>query len=355
MLISRLRKKPGIAVVTPESTEDLWVLRRILKNGDIITSQTKRVIKKEKEFTRPDKGERINVKLAIELENISIDQVLERIRVSGKITETTDDSISKGSYHSLNITLGNSIAISKKELEDFQIRLLKKRGKTSDRYIIITIDRRQAGIGLVTGTHLRVFPDILSGLAGKMYKTKATLDTFFDELIKNITSIDGDNTNIVVTGPTEVKRTFVNYVGEKKKNIHKKITVIDGIDLAGQEGVYMALKHPSIKEFMKNSELSSASLATEEAINKISKNDNKVCYSFRDVKKVAKMGAIEKVMISSKVFELIDEEEVITLLDEIEKFNGQIYLLDSSTEVGKQIDSIGGIIALLRYPVYEVD
>ena len=50
MLINRLRKKPGIAVVTPESTEDLWVLRRILKNGDIITSQTKRVIKKEKEF-----------------------------------------------------------------------------------------------------------------------------------------------------------------------------------------------------------------------------------------------------------------------------------------------------------------
>ena len=53
--------------------------------------------------------------------------------------------------------------------------------------------------------------------------------------------------------------------------------------------------------------------------------------------------------------EVTEEEEVITLLDEIEKFNGQIYLLDSSTEVGKQIDSIGGIIALLRYPVYEVD
>ena len=188
-----------------------------------------------------------------------------------------------------------------------------------------------------------------------MYKTKATFDTFFDELIKNITNIDGDNTNIVVTGPTEVKRAFVNYVGEKKQKIHKKITVIDGIDLAGQEGVYMALKHPAIKEFMKNSELSSASLATEEAINKISKNDNRVYYSFKDVKKVAEMGAIEKVMISSKIFELTEEEEVITLLDKIEKFDGNIYLLDSSTEVGKQIDSVGGIIALLRYPVYEVD
>ena len=67
------------------------------------------------------------------------------------------------------------------------------------------------------------------------------------------------------------------------------------------------------------------------------------------------MGAIEKVMISSKVFELSDEDQVISLLDGIEKFNGQIHLLDSSTEVGKQIDSVGGIIASLRYPVYNVD
>ena len=83
--------------------------------------------------------------------------------------------------------------------------------------------------------------------------------------------------------------------------------------------------------------------------------NHKVFYSFKDVKKVAEMGAIEKVMISSKVFELSDEDQVISLLDGIEKFNGQIYLLDSSTEVGKQIDAVGGIIASLRYPVYNVD
>ena len=49
MLINRLKKKPGIAVVTPEDTEDLWILRRIIKKGDLITSQTKRVIKDQKE------------------------------------------------------------------------------------------------------------------------------------------------------------------------------------------------------------------------------------------------------------------------------------------------------------------
>ena len=74
MLINRLKKKPGIASVTPEDSEDLWILRRIIKNGDIISSNTKRVIKDQKEFSRPDKGERINVRLSIEVNNISLDQ-----------------------------------------------------------------------------------------------------------------------------------------------------------------------------------------------------------------------------------------------------------------------------------------
>lgn len=354
MLINRLKKKPGIAVVTPEDTEDLWILRRIIKKGDLITSQTKRVIKDQKEFARPDKGERITVKLCIDVENISLDQLLERIRISGRIIETNDNSISKGSYHSLNLTLGNSLVISKKIIEDFQIALLKKRMK-SDRYIIITIDRRQAGIGLVSGTHLKIYTDIFSGLAGKMYKTKTTYDSFFNELIRNIIIIDSKDTKIIITGPTETKRAFVNYMLTKKPQIHKKTTIIDGVDLSGQEGVYIALKHPDIKECMKNSELSSAISSTEDAIYRISRNDNKISYSFNDVKKVAKMGAIEKVMISSRIFEKGEEEEVISLLDEIEKFNGRIHLLDSSTEIGKQVDSIGGIVALLRYPVYNVD
>ena len=76
MLINRLKKKPGIASVTPEDSEDLWILRRIIKNGDIISSNTKRVIKDQKEFSRPDKGERINVRLSIEVNNISLDQLV---------------------------------------------------------------------------------------------------------------------------------------------------------------------------------------------------------------------------------------------------------------------------------------
>ena len=43
----------------PEDSDDLLTIRRILKNDDKIIGETTRVIKQEKEYSRPDKGERV--------------------------------------------------------------------------------------------------------------------------------------------------------------------------------------------------------------------------------------------------------------------------------------------------------
>ena len=76
----------------PEDSDDLLTIRRILKNDDKIIGETTRVIKQEKEYSRPDKGERVKVRLAIKVEKISLDNVLDRIRVGGTILESNNES-----------------------------------------------------------------------------------------------------------------------------------------------------------------------------------------------------------------------------------------------------------------------
>ena len=66
-----------------EDSDDLLTIRRLIKEGNKIIGETTRVIKQEKEYSRPDKGERIKIRLAIEVEKISLDEVLDRIRVGG--------------------------------------------------------------------------------------------------------------------------------------------------------------------------------------------------------------------------------------------------------------------------------
>ena len=55
----------------PEDSDDLITLRRVIKKGDKIIGETVRVVKQEKDFARPDKGERVKIRLSIEDEKIS--------------------------------------------------------------------------------------------------------------------------------------------------------------------------------------------------------------------------------------------------------------------------------------------
>jgi len=56
MISKEISNSSGKAIyIIPEDSDDLFTLRRIIKTGDIVVSDTTRVIKFEKEFSRPDR------------------------------------------------------------------------------------------------------------------------------------------------------------------------------------------------------------------------------------------------------------------------------------------------------------
>ena len=103
-MISKTLDDNTISFIAEES-DDLLILRRIIKKDDKIVGETTRVIKQDKDFSRPDKGERIKIRLAISVEKISLDNVLDRIRVSGTITESNNEAVPHGSHHSFIIKM----------------------------------------------------------------------------------------------------------------------------------------------------------------------------------------------------------------------------------------------------------
>ena len=48
------------------------------------------------EYSRPDKGERVKVTIALSVEEVHLDSSIERIRVRGTIVEASDESVTKG-------------------------------------------------------------------------------------------------------------------------------------------------------------------------------------------------------------------------------------------------------------------
>ncbi len=138
--------KQGICSLVVESPDDLWILRRLISPGDTVVTKSSRVSKREDEYSRPDRGERVKVTIALVVESVSLDSSIGRLRVRGRITEASDDSVSTAGSHSVSISPGFGLTLKKQEWSPFDTAILDS-AKTGRRFLLVAMDRREAGIG----------------------------------------------------------------------------------------------------------------------------------------------------------------------------------------------------------------
>jgi len=101
-MITKIIDENSVSCI-PEDSDDLIILRRVIKKGDKIIGETVRAVKQEIDFARPDKGERIKIRLSLEVEKISLDSELDSMSVGGIIKESNNESVPHGSHQSFII------------------------------------------------------------------------------------------------------------------------------------------------------------------------------------------------------------------------------------------------------------
>ncbi|MFL6526358.1 MAG: mRNA surveillance protein Pelota, partial [Nitrososphaera sp.] len=126
--------------IIPEDADDLFTLRRIVEKGDHVIADSTRLIKQVKEYGRPDKGERVKVRVAIKVEQSNLDSAVDRLRISGIIIDTDNEMVPKGTHHSLSVHTGDMATIDKgRRWQDVELRMLKHSASSSG-FILVAID-----------------------------------------------------------------------------------------------------------------------------------------------------------------------------------------------------------------------
>ena len=356
MISKEIAGSSGKAIyIIPEDSDDLFTLRRIIKTGDIVVSDTTRVIKFEKEYSRPDR-ERVKIRVSVKVEKIGLDESIDRLRIAGTIMESNNSLVPKGTYHSVIVQIGNNIVVDKgKRWDDLDLKLL--RSDIAGSFIVVAIDTKEAGIAKITGTHLEIIPNIYSGQSGKYYthtaKNNPNIEVFFEEVyhsLHNILHEDG-NYRLIVFGPGETKRRFYNFIMDKKSTFKNILTVIDGVDVAGEDGIMVFLRSPSLKEVMGSSKISIVSNILDTIMLQVNRGEEKYVMGFAEVSAAIKMKSVDSLVFSDSIFKDLKEEEIINLLNIAETYGANVYAVDSSTDIGLRVSALGGIIALLRYQI----
>lgn len=333
-----------------EEPDDLLVLRRIIKKEDRIISDTTRVIKQDRDFARPDRGERIKIRILLEVEKIALDAVFDKLRIHGTIIESSSETVSKGLHHSLLVNIGDSFNVVKKKWQLFELKLVKNRDENFG-FVLVAIDKGDCGIGKLKGTHLQLMQNLYSGSSGKQYKTSFNIQTFFENAAKALETILKENDQIIIFGPGETKRQFGNFIQKEPLAKKHKIEMIDGIDSGGEDGIYTFIKSKSMRQILGQSKLAKVASILEDVMIKANNKSKKFTMGFEETRKANQFGAVESLVFSEKIIQTHDEEQIIEFLNDVEAKGVKVYALDSSTDIGLQVSGLGGMVSLLRFPV----
>jgi protein pelota len=246
------------------------------------------------------------------------------------------------------------IILEKKQWKKIQADILKSSGNDTI-YLLVSIDTQEAAIALVTGTHVKIIPNIYSGQSGKRFQgskiINANIDNFFEEIhrgIRSVTNLHSQKQMLILFGPGETKRRFFNFL---TKDSSENITILEGIDVAGEDGIFVSLRSTSLKELLKASKIGIVSSLLDKLIYLIHKSDPRYAIGVNEVKNAVDNKSIENLIYSNSILEKLDEVEFIDLLNSTESVGAKIYGVDASTDIGLRVSSLGGIVGLLRFAI----
>ena len=137
----------------------------------------------------------------------------------------------------------------------------------------------------------------------------------------------------------------------KDKNLSNLASVIEGIDVAGEDGILLFVRSPRMKEVMENTKISTVLSLLDDIMIFVSRGENRFAMGFADVAKAAAIRAVESVIFSSSIFGTVEEDELVSLLNTIESQGASAFAIDSSTDIGLRVSSLGGIVSVLRYQI----
>lgn len=214
-------------------------------------------------------------------------------------------------------------------------------------------------MGVLSGTHLEISPNIYSGRGGKRYKTSHSMEGFFDQAAAAVNAVSerGHNDQMILFGPGNAKNRFANHIrqasgGSGGGDGVRDIKIVEGIDSSGEDGIHTFTKSEAMREAMAGSKLARVSGLLDTVIGYAHKKIPRYAMGYDETLAAARAGAIDSLIFADAALQRYgDEQGVVDLLNMAESAGADVYGVDASTDIGLRASGLGGIVALLRYAV----
>ena len=357
MKIIEKNLRQGFAKVVPDSPDDIWNLYNIIFKGDEVYAYSSRSIKSDTETSRPKSAERFSAFMGVTVVSVGWDKFLGKLRVHGLICHAPD-IIPTGAHHTISIALNQPVTIVKKVWSKHLLDRLTMANESEKPMLIISIDDEGFAIAETKQYGIEIKVEERMRLPGKHEADKrvAATKAYFKRTLNSLTQLWAQNHSpIVIVGAGFVKSDFASYLSQEAKEMSKSVVDVKSVNNGGIAGIYEALRSGVLLKALHQLRIVDETETMEEVMKRLGKGEGTVTYGFDAVKNAVKMGAVEKLIIADIALRDTEEQQRLKLeelMHETEKRNAKVTVISTEHEAGAKLLSLGGITALLRFPIY---
>jgi protein pelota len=356
--ITEKKLEQGFVKVVPDSPDDLWHLYNVIYQGDEVYAYSSRAIKSDTEASRPKSGERMSAFMGVKVISVGWDKFLGKLRVHGTICHAPD-IIPTGAHHTLSIALNQPVTIVKKEWPKHLLDRLTKASETEKPLLILSIDDEGFAIAETKQYGVETRVEQRTRLPGKQDADKRVEATkgYFRLALTSLNKLWIQNHNpIVIIGAGYVKTDFVKYLSEESKEMSQAVVDVKSVNNGGTAGIDEALRSGVLLKAAHQLRVVDETETMEEVMKRLGKGEGTVTYGLAAVENAVMMGAVEKLVVADTTLRDTDEQQRLKLEDlmhQVERRNASITVVSTEHEAGAKLLSLGGIAALLRFPIYK--
>ena len=327
-----------------QTADDLWHLHNLIEPGDLVRAFTYRREEAATDKLRPERGEKIRVKLGIRVGQTEYQDFSDRLRITGVIVEGPQDL---GRHHTLNLGVGDDITLVKETWRDHHLRRIKEAVEATERpqVTVLSIDDEEALIAEVRQMGVREVAVIRAEPHGKMFPGADTRAAYFTEILSKLVAMEIGSALLIV-GPGFQREGFAKSVREKDQELAAKIRS-HGTSQAGMAGIQEAMKAGLGAKVLEETRVAQETRLVEKLLEEIAKG-GLYAYGPDEVRTAVEAGAVEALLVTDrKVKDLAVED----LMHKVEAARGRVVIVSSRHEAGKKLEGLGGLGGLLRFPI----
>ncbi|KAL3468421.1 eRF1 domain 1-domain-containing protein [Aspergillus heterothallicus] len=384
----------GSVTLIPEEPEDMWHAYNLIVPGDILYATAIRRVTTTG-TTGSTSSQRVRLTLEIRVKNLDFDPQNSQLHVSGQImNETPHTKI--GQHHTLDLELNRQFTLEKGSGPDNEgsgwdsiaVEALKdavdEGGNRRAEAVAVVMQEGLAHICFI-GQHRTILKQKVEmsvprkrvgGSDHDKTMTKffqTTLDTLLRHLEFNTSATSMSTSDpirpVLLASPGFTATSFQKHIQSVANTSTPALKrLLPSIAVVHSASGYLhslteVLQSPTVKALLSDTKHARETKLMDDFNEQLRKETNKATYGPREVEYAVDQGAVGRgggvLIISNRLFraqDVAERKRWVTLVDRVRDVEGgEVRVLSSEHESGRRLDGLGGIAALLTFPINDED